>query len=59
MTNLGFIGLALVILKAFGIDMSHLEGLLRALSFIGLGLSLVGIGWLFQKVQNKPKLAEQ
>jgi len=29
--------------------MSSLEGLYRALSFIGLGLSLVGIGWLFQK----------
>lgn len=51
--NAGFIGLAVVILKAFGIDMSHLEGLFRAVSFIGLGLCLVGIGWLFQKVQNK------
>ncbi len=54
--NAGFIGLALVILKAFGVDMSHLEGLLRALSFIGLGLCLVGIGWLFQKMQEKPQI---
>lgn len=52
--NIGFSCLALVILKAFLIDMSHLQGLYRALSFIGLGLSLVAIGWLFQKL--KPDL---
>ena len=40
-----------VVLKAFLIDMANLEGLYRALSFLGLGLSLVGIGWLFQKFQ--------
>ncbi len=51
LTNLGFIVLALVVLKAFSVDMSHLEGLLRALSFIGLGLALVAIGWLFQKMK--------
>ncbi|MDK2595063.1 DUF2339 domain-containing protein [Pseudoalteromonas obscura] len=51
--NIGFIGLAMVILKAFMVDMSNLEGLLRALSFIGLGLCLVGVGWLFQKMQPK------
>lgn len=49
--NVGFSCLALVILKAFLIDMSHLQGLYRALSFIGLGLSLVAIGWLFQKLK--------
>lgn len=47
--KLGFGLLTVVLLKAFIIDMSSLEGLYRALSFIGLGLSLVGIGWLFQK----------
>lgn len=56
LNHAGFIGLALVTLKAFAVDMSHLEGLLRSLSFIGLGLCLVGIGWLFQKVQNKREL---
>ncbi|MEJ6476633.1 DUF2339 domain-containing protein [Pseudoalteromonas piscicida] len=50
----GFAGLAIVILKAFIVDMANLEGLLRALSFIGLGLGLVGIGWLFQKMQTPP-----
>lgn len=36
--------------KAFLIDMSHLEGVLRALSFIGLGVVLIGIGLFYQKI---------
>jgi uncharacterized membrane protein len=42
--------IALTIFKAFVIDMSALTGVYRALSFIGLGLVLVGIGWLYQKI---------
>jgi len=42
--------IALTILKAFAIDMSALTGVYRALSFIGLGLVLVAIGWLYQKI---------
>jgi uncharacterized membrane protein len=42
--------IALTILKAFVIDMSILEGVYRALSFICLGLVLVAIGWLYQKI---------
>ena len=42
--------IALTILKAFLVDMSALTGVWRALSFIGLGLVLVAIGWLYQKV---------
>ena len=30
--------------------MADLEGMLRALSFIGLGVVLVGIGWLYQRL---------
>ncbi|WP_296053675.1 DUF2339 domain-containing protein [uncultured Alteromonas sp.] len=56
--NIGFGVLALVILKAFLVDMAHLEGLYRAVSFIGLGLSLVGIGWLFQKLTHGEKTGE-
>jgi uncharacterized membrane protein len=52
--NIGFVGLALVTLKAFSIDLGYLEGLLRALSFIGLGFCIISIGWLFQKMQNQP-----
>lgn len=36
--------------KAFLIDMSNLEGILRALSFIGLGGVLIGIGLFYQKI---------
>lgn len=38
-----------VVLKAFLIDMSHLEGVLRAISFIGLGITLMGIGFAYQR----------
>nr|WP_136251266.1 DUF2339 domain-containing protein [Ningiella ruwaisensis] len=58
LNQLGFAILALVILKAFVIDMANLEGLYRALSFIGLGLSLVGIGWLFQRFKRLEKPCE-
>lgn len=40
----------LAVLKVFLIDMSNLDGALRALSFIGLGLALVGIGLAYQKL---------
>jgi uncharacterized membrane protein len=48
--NVRYAGLAvmvLVVLKVFLADLSDLSGLLRVFSFIGLGLSLVGIGWLY------------
>ncbi|MBS7698310.1 MULTISPECIES: DUF2339 domain-containing protein [unclassified Chelatococcus] len=38
------------VLKVFLVDMANLEGALRALSFIGLGLVLVGIGLAYQKL---------
>lgn len=53
LSKLGFILLSLVIFKAFIVDMNNLEGLYRAVSFIGLGLSLVGIGWLFQRLKKQ------
>ncbi len=42
--------IALTILKAFAIDMSTLTGVYRALSFMCLGLVLVAIGWLYQRI---------
>jgi uncharacterized membrane protein len=42
--------IGLTVLKAFLVDMSTLTGVYRALSFIGLGLVLVAIGWLYQKI---------
>ena len=38
------------VLKVFVVDLSNLEGITRALSFIGLGLVLVGIGLAYQKL---------
>jgi uncharacterized membrane protein len=38
------------VLKIFLYDLSDLEGLMRALSFIGLGLVLIGIGLVYQKL---------
>ncbi len=54
-TNLAalrYASLAIIILtvaKVFLSDLSHLSGILRALSFIGLGLVLVGIGFFYQR----------
>ncbi|MGB3044329.1 MAG: DUF2339 domain-containing protein [Xanthobacteraceae bacterium] len=42
--------IALTILKAFMVDMSELTGVYRALSFMVLGLVLVAIGWLYQRI---------
>ena len=51
LASLGIVTIA--ICKAFLIDMSGLEGLLRALSFIGLGGSLVAIGLAYQRVLRR------
>lgn len=42
--------IVLTVAKVFLFDMANLTGILRAVSFIGLGLVLVGIGYLYQKV---------
>jgi uncharacterized membrane protein len=42
--------IALTIAKAFLIDMSTLTGVYRALSFMCLGIVLVAIGWLYQRI---------
>jgi uncharacterized membrane protein len=40
----------LTVLKVFIIDMSDLTGIYRALSFLGLGVVLIGIGWFYQRL---------
>ncbi|NKI36464.1 DUF2339 domain-containing protein [Wenzhouxiangella sp. XN79A] len=47
----GLAMLAVVILKIFLIDLSDLDGLLRVASFMGLGLALVGISFLHQRIK--------
>ncbi|WP_239467844.1 DUF2339 domain-containing protein [Microvirga arvi] len=50
--------LVLAVLKAFLVDMANLEGVMRALSFIGLGLVLIGIGLVYQRLlANRPSNA--
>jgi uncharacterized membrane protein len=41
--------------KVFLLDMAGLTGVWRALSFIGLGLVLVGIGYLYQRLLFTPR----
>jgi uncharacterized membrane protein len=49
--------IALTILKAFLVDMSTVTGVYRALSFICLGLVLVAIGWLYQRILFRRRAA--
>lgn len=39
----------LVVLKVFLVDASGLTGLYRVASFLGLGVTLLGLGWLYQR----------
>ncbi|MGV1758168.1 DUF2339 domain-containing protein [Rhizobium sp. A22-96] len=48
---------SIAVVKAFLIDMANLEGFLRALSFIGLGAVLIGIGLFYQKILTRKKTA--
>jgi uncharacterized membrane protein len=45
----------LTVSKVFLIDASDLTGLYRVASFLGLGLSLIGIGYLYQRLLFRPK----
>jgi uncharacterized membrane protein len=47
------------VVKVFLIDLSGLEGLLRALSFIGLGAVLIGIGLVYQRIVFAPRAGEE
>ena len=47
----GLVMLSVVIVKIFLIDLSDLDGLLRVASFMGLGLALVGISFLHQRLK--------
>lgn len=45
--------ISIAVLKVFLFDMSELEGVLRALSFIGLGVVLIGIGLFYQRLLTR------
>lgn len=42
--------IVLTVAKVFLSDLANLEGALRALSLLGLGVVLIGIGWLYQRL---------
>jgi len=48
----GMVTLVLVVLKVFLWDMGDLDGLWRVVSFLGLGLALLGIAYLFNHLKT-------
>lgn len=42
--------LGLIIAKIFLIDMAGLQGLWRVAAFIGLGLALLGLAWMYRNM---------
>ncbi|MEH3148592.1 MAG: DUF2339 domain-containing protein [Methylobacterium frigidaeris] len=52
LVSAGLVGLAT--LKVFLLDLAGLEGPLRALSFLGLGACLIGIGLVYQRLVFAP-----
>ncbi|MGI9946049.1 DUF2339 domain-containing protein [Vibrio hyugaensis] len=50
--RIGLAVLACVALKVFLWDVRSLDGFWRAISFLGLGASLIALGWLFQKLNR-------
>lgn len=50
--------LTVVTFKAFLIDAAVLTGILRILSFLGLGIALIGIGWAYGRLMAVDKTAK-
>ncbi len=50
--------LTLVTLKVFLIDAAALEGILRILSFLGLGIALIAIGWAYGRLMGIGRTSE-
>lgn len=55
----GLLLLTVVTLKVFLVDAAALAGLLRILSFLGLGIALIGIGWAYGRVMQLPGQEER
>ena len=45
----------LTVVKVFLHDLAGVQGVYKALSFICLGLVLMGIGWLYQRLLFPPR----
>lgn len=48
----GLLLMTAVTFKVFIFDAAQLDGILRILSFLGLGIALIGIGWIHRKVMK-------
>lgn len=48
--KVGLATLGVAVFKVFLLDTATLEGIWRAISFLGLGGSLIALGWLFQRL---------
>ncbi|MEP3970670.1 MAG: DUF2339 domain-containing protein [Marinobacter sp.] len=53
--NAGMALLGIVIGKIFLIDMGGLQGLWRVAAFMGLGLALLGLAWMYRKTRRAPE----
>ena len=51
----GMVVMVLALLKAFGYDLWEIGGLWRIASLLGLGLCLIGVGWLYTRYVHEPK----
>ncbi len=51
--------IVLSVFKVFFFDLGHLVGAQRAFSFIGLGVVLIGIGLVYQKLVFRPRKAPE
>jgi uncharacterized membrane protein len=49
----GMVALLVVIATIFIVDMSDLDGLLRVASFMGLGLTLLGLSYLYKRLTRE------
>ncbi len=49
--------LIVAVLKVFLVDMDDLTGLYRVVSFLGLGLVLIGIGHIYRRFVLRPEAA--
>lgn len=54
--KVGLATLGIAVCKVFLLDTAVLDGIWRAISFLGLGGSLIVIGWLFQRLQYRSTL---
>ena len=54
----GLLLLTAVTFKVFLIDAASLTGILRILSFLGLGIALIGIGWAYGRLMTVDKVAK-